>query len=109
MSEKKKNRNKNNGFSKVIYITGTAALIFMLAFSAVNFVRDARVLRLPVLTKTAAADKGEDTGESGDYQTIKYKKPAATATPKPKKNTAPKSTKAPTPTPKPKAIPSSDP
>ena len=108
MNEKNsKNTNKSKdrkNISRILYITGSAALIFMLAFSAVNFIRDARVLRLPVLSKAAAVNKDTKSGETGDYNTLKYKKPAVTASPKAKNTPAPQKTadpKSATPTPEP--------
>ncbi len=98
MSEKR-NRSKNNGFNQILYIAGTVALFFMLAFSGVNFIRDARVLKLPVLSSVAPANKDPKSTEDGEYKTLKYKKPTEAATPKPKKTPAPKSTVKPTPVP----------
>ena len=105
----KKNKSKGKGFNKLIYIAGTAALVFMLGFSTVNFIRDARVLKLPILSKAAASDKAAEGGEVEDYKTLKYKKPAPVSTTKPKKSPAPKKSAAPTPKPTPKVIPSSQP
>lgn len=107
MSEKK-SKGSNSMFNKVVYIAGTLALVFMLVFSAVNFLRDARVLKLPVLSSESAVDKDTKSSEDGGYKTLKYKKPATT-TPKPQKTTAPKKPAVPTPKPAPKAIPSSEP
>ncbi|NJD02009.1 MAG: hypothetical protein FIA99_05300 [Ruminiclostridium sp.] len=114
MNEKKKensNKNKNikKNISKLIYISGTAALIFMLAFSAVNFIRDARVLRLPVLSNAVSSDNDTKNSKDGDYKTLKYKKPVETDSPNSKKTPVPSKTAAPTPQPTPKAIPSGEP
>ena len=104
MSEKK-NKSRNNGFSKILYIAGTVALVFMLSFSAVNFIRDARVLKLPVLSSVAPADKSPQSTEDGGYKTLKYKKPTDAATPKPKKTPTPQKSSAAKPTPEPTRTP----
>lgn len=106
---KDKNKNTDKGIYKLIFIAGTAALVFMLAFSAVNFIRDARVLRLPVLSNAVSSDKNPKDSEAGDYKTLKYKKPVETGSPKPKETPTPQKTAATTPQPTPKAIPSSEP
>ena len=102
----KKCKNKSSFLGKVLYVSGTIALVFMLSFSAVNFISDARVLKAPVLSKETAPDKEVKGTEADDYKTIKYKKPTPTPKPKAKKTPAPKTA---TPTPTPKAIPPSDP
>lgn len=102
---RKKGKKNSSFLSKVLYASGTVALIFMLSFSTVNFLKDARVLKSPVLSSAAAADKGTESSESDEYKTIKYQKPTATPKPKSKKTPVPQKTATPTP----KVIPSSDP
>lgn len=95
-------RNKKNGIlSNLIYVAGSAALVVMLAFSTVNFIRDARILRHPVLSGAVTAGKETKDKESADFKTLKYQKPAPTATPKPKATEKKSGTAKPTATPKP--------
>ena len=103
----KKNSKKSSSFTKLVYMVGTAAFVVMLALSAINFARDAKVLKLPVLSKAVSVEKETKSSEPTDYETLKYKKSAPTATPKPKAKPSVKKTEAtkPAATPKPSPTP----
>lgn len=87
--------NKSKGIEKILYFAGTAVLIIMVAFSVFNFIRDARVLKLPVLFKASDTVKNAGKSEAGDYKTLKYKKPSGNSSPKATKSTATQKSTAP--------------
>lgn len=74
-----KNGKKLN-FNKLFNLIGSVLLAAMLVIVSFNFIRDARILRKPALstTKSNAAKEKGNTG-SGNYKTLKYKKPAVAA------------------------------
>lgn len=85
-------KGKGKGLSQGFLLFGTAVLVVMLVFVAVNFIRDARIFEQPVLSLAGGNEGGKGAGPSAkpdDYKTIQYKKSKTGA-----KKTKPQSTPA---------------